>query len=91
MKQSGRIPLTRLIPRCRREALGPILEDPSSVAAREAVAVELALTLRGLLENPKSYAAWHHRGWVVEHGAADLQQELALVHKCAMFLPHSRL
>lgn len=72
------------IPVFRREALGPVLEDPSSDAARAAVAGELALTLWALHENPKSYAAWHHRNWVVERGAADLQQELALVHKCVV-------
>lgn len=56
-----------------------MLEDPSSNAARAAVAAELKLTLEGLRANPKSYAAWHHRGWVVQRGAADLQEELALV------------
>ena len=66
---------------CRRTALGPVLADAASDGARAAVATELALTLRALQVNPKSYAAWHHRGWVVERGAADLQQELALVHK----------
>jgi geranylgeranyl transferase type-2 subunit alpha len=59
----------------------PMLADPSSDTARVAVKAELDLTELGLRENPKSYAAWHHRGWVVEHGTADLQEELKLVHK----------
>lgn len=65
----------------RREVLLPVLEDPGTEAARAAVAGELALTLKALHVNPKSYAAWHHRRWVVERGAADLQHELALVQK----------
>lgn len=74
---------------CRREALAPVLENPTGDAGRAAVAAELALTLKALHVNPKSYAAWHHRRWVVERGAADLQQELALVQRreSAEYLP----
>ena len=67
----------------RREALSPVLSKQTSEKARAALAVELTLTQQALSVNPKSYAAWHHRGWAVVTGGADLQQELALVHKCA--------
>eukprot|EP00198_Chlamydomonas_reinhardtii_P003049 XP_001692385.1 predicted protein [Chlamydomonas reinhardtii] len=32
-----------------------------------------------LMENPKSYSAWHHRKWVVGQGLAPLERELQLV------------
>ena len=35
-----------------------------------------------LLENPKSYAAWHQRKWVVLKGYADVGAELRLVARC---------
>lgn len=43
---------------------------------------ELDLTERCLLANPKSYGAWHHRFWILQHHPkADWQQELKLVEK----------
>ena len=44
---------------------------------------ELALTEKALRKNPKSYAAWFHRRWVVQHGHCSLEKELDLVDKCA--------
>ena len=43
---------------------------------------ELRLTEAALRKNPKSYAAWHQRRWLVQLGVAPLQGELALVTKC---------
>ena len=53
-------------------------------AAEAAVREELALTERCLQKNPKSYAAWHQRRWLVGLGVVpSLERELALVTKCA--------
>ena len=38
-------------------------------------------SVQALGTNPKSYAAWHHRGWIVVKGGADLQAELLLVKR----------
>jgi geranylgeranyl transferase type-2 subunit alpha len=51
-------------------------------AAEAAVSEELALTERCLIRNPKSYAAWHQRRWLVGLGVVpSLEHELALVTK----------
>jgi geranylgeranyl transferase type-2 subunit alpha len=46
-------------------------------------AEELRLTLAAIGRQPKSYAAWYHRKWVLARGHCDLAAELAL---CAQFL-----
>jgi geranylgeranyl transferase type-2 subunit alpha len=65
----------------RREALEGVLAAGGD-AARAACATELSLTQACLQENPKSYAAWFHRKWVVSFGLADMAAELALVSRC---------
>lgn len=45
---------------------------------------ELALSFKALLKNPKCYGAWHHRIWVMDLGATDVQAELHLCDKMLM-------
>lgn len=44
-----------------------------------AVSGELTVTEKALMRNPKSYAAWHHRRWVVGRRFCSLERELGLV------------
>ena len=56
-------------------------------AAREAAVVELQVTEAALMENPKSYGAWHHRGWVVSMGLTPVQAEIQQVNRCTESCP----
>ena len=81
----------------RKEILQEMLSDDAAAAAADAGgggggeqerfaslrAEELRLTLAAIGRQPKSYAAWYHRKWVLVRGHCDLAQELAL---CAQFL-----
>ncbi len=49
--------------------------------AAHAAKSELKLTETAIRKNPKSYAAWHHRKWLVALGVAPLKVELQLVTK----------
>ena len=49
--------------------------------AANAANSELKLTETAIRKNPKSYAAWHHRKWLVALGVAPLDNELQLVTK----------
>lgn len=57
----------------------PVQGRDGSAAARAAAEAELALTERAIRKNLKSYAAWHHRRWVVEKGLTPLERELGLL------------
>jgi geranylgeranyl transferase type-2 subunit alpha len=62
----------------RRAYLSPILLRGGAEAV-DASAHELAVTEQALMQNPKSYATFHHRKWVVSTGFCSLERELALV------------
>ena len=49
--------------------------------AVDAIKFELKLTESALHKNPKSYATWHHRKWLVDQGVVPLKQELQLLGK----------
>ncbi|KAI8105294.1 hypothetical protein M9435_000461 [Picochlorum sp. BPE23] len=64
----------------RREYLESIIEKGGDEAVA-AVKEELVVTERALFKNPKSYATFHHRRWVVSSGFCSLEHELDLVEK----------
>lgn len=66
----------------RREAVGKELEGENGKSASHQ---ELQLVGKCLEKNHKSYSAWHHRQWVLQHGHVDLDSELAAVDKCVPF------
>lgn len=53
--------------------------EHGSDAADAAIKTELQLTEAALQKNPKSYATWHHRKWLVQLGLVSLERELKLV------------
>ena len=50
-------------------------------AAKEVAAAELKVTENALLENPKSYSAWHHRLWIIRLQLLPLHEELQQVER----------
>ena len=62
----------------RRAHLSPIFLRGGDEAV-DASSHELAVTKQALMQNPKSYATFHHRKWVVSMGFCSLERELALV------------
>ncbi|KAM3185963.1 hypothetical protein ACTXT7_005311 [Hymenolepis weldensis] len=65
----------------RREIL--LASNSESVDNRAAMYdKELAMTARCLQKNPKSYATWHHRSWVMSnHPRPDWKGEISLCNK----------
>ena len=57
-------------------------EEPGPGEAQRLAQRELDLTEKAIRKNPKSYAAWFHRRWVVEQGLCPLDKELDLVDRC---------
>lgn len=64
----------------RREYLEPIIQKGGEEAL-ESVEKELKVTEKALMRNPKSYATFHHRRWIVDTGFCSLEKELALVEQ----------
>ncbi len=67
----------------RREMLLSREEKADGSLDADETRAELALTQKCLMKQPKSYAAWHHRLWIVRRRPALAKDELAL---CAEFL-----
>ena len=55
--------------------------EEGSDAAGKATEFELKLSETALRKNPKSYAAWHHRKWLVAQDLVPLDKELLLLTK----------
>ena len=58
--------------------------------ARKLAAQELAVTEAALLENPKSYTAWHHRLWIMRKGLAPASEELKLISRFEFPSPYPK-
>lgn len=58
---------------------------------REAGTEEIALVARCLAKQPKCYPAWHHRQWLVEKNAVDVDGELTAAEECALSFSHGAL
>ncbi|KAJ0391372.1 hypothetical protein ATCC90586_007932 [Pythium insidiosum] len=72
----------------RREILTALLErhtqgatDGDAISPEELAKTELKLTFEALQRNPKSYAAWYQRQWVIDKGLGDLKKEIGLCNK----------
>uniref|UniRef100_A0A0A9XHW1 Geranylgeranyl transferase type-2 subunit alpha n=1 Tax=Lygus hesperus TaxID=30085 RepID=A0A0A9XHW1_LYGHE len=66
----------------RKEVLLQMIDDKSIDEPVKVGEGELRLTEICLKVNPKSYGAWHHRCWILEHfPELDLKRELALCNK----------
>lgn len=64
----------------RRQAFEEKLKNGGDEAI-EISKTELDLTEKALMKNPKSYAAWHHRKWIISWGFSSLEHEIHLVEK----------
>ena len=60
---------------------GSEMQGEDRAAAREVAAAELKVTENALLENPKSYSAWHHRLWIIRLRLLPLDEELQQVER----------
>ncbi|OQR99034.1 geranylgeranyl transferase type-2 subunit alpha [Achlya hypogyna] len=61
----------------RRAIIVALVATDGSVKA-ELAAAECSLTQEALMKNPKSYATWFQREWLVKQGMVDLQAEIKL-------------
>ena len=81
---------TRSCIRSRHKALF-MQGEPGSGEAQRLAQRELDLSEKAVRKNPKSYAAWFHRRWIVEQGLCPLDKELDLVDRCLLLGKTSRL
>lgn len=71
----------------RREIITDLLEkhkagvEGVTMTPQEIATTELRLTFDALQRNPKSYAAWYQRQWIIDLGLGNLPKELSLCDK----------